>query len=105
MLPDRITVQIQKTEDGLYAQVVELEHCYTQADNFIELIEMINDAVFIYLDIPEEHRGKLGYYAPAKFIEEIQRQKWQEAIGDLLKDGSRDSLSIFNKVVKEEAIA
>lgn len=103
-LPSRITVNIRKTEEGLYAQVIELENCYTQADNFVELIEMVNDAVFSYLDIPEEYREKLGYYAPAKLIEELQRQKWQEAIRNLLKDGSDGSLSIsiFNKIVKEE---
>jgi len=102
LLPSKITVHIQKTEEGLYAKILELPNCNTQADNFVELIDMVNDAVFSYLDIPEKYQGKLGYYAPAKLVEEIKRQKWQEAIRDLLKDGFQNTnTSIFNKVVNE----
>ena len=99
LLPNRVTVQIKKTEDGLYAKILELPNCNTQADNFVELIRMVNDAIFSYLDIPEEHQEKLGYYVPAKIMDEFQRQRWQTAFQDLVKDGPQNgSPSIFNKM-------
>ena len=99
LLPERITVHIKKTEEGFYAKILELENCYTQADSFVELVEMINDAVFSYLDIPEEHQEKLGLYLPAKVVEEIKRQMLQKAFRDFLKDDSLNNApSIFMRV-------
>ena len=46
LLPRQITVITTKTADGFVAEIKELPHCYTQASNLFELIEMVNDAVF-----------------------------------------------------------
>ena len=103
ILPSRVTVTIEKTEQGLYAKIEELEHCYTQADNFVELIDMVNDAVFCYLDIPDECRGGLGFYAPDKLIEEVQQAHWQEAVKQLLMDNVGSSTPSVFSIVKSVA--
>ena len=99
LLPSRITVEVEKTDEGFYAKILELENCYTQADSFSELVEMVNDAVFSYLDIPEEHQEKLGLYLPAKVVEEIKRQMLQKAFRDFLRDDScTNGPAIFTRV-------
>lgn len=65
MLPPEIEVEVHRAEEGgFWAKVKNFPGCVTQAENFTELVEMINDAVFVYLGIPEKMRGELGYYAP-----------------------------------------
>ena len=68
LLPNQITVAVKKTKLGFVADIKDFPHCYTQGRNFAELVEMINDAVFTYLDIPEKYRNKLGVcFTSAKF--------------------------------------
>ena len=98
LLPSRITVTTTRTDQGLYAKVEELPHCYTQADTLVELIEMLNDAMFCYLDIPEEYHSALGFYVPAKFIEEVRASRWQDAISEMLRDEFVQSPSVYNRV-------
>jgi len=73
-LPEEITVTIHKTPEGFWAKVKEFPHCYTQADNFIELIQMLNDAIFSYVGISEKDRN--GFYVPKAFAEELRRREW-----------------------------
>ncbi|MCK5059834.1 MAG: hypothetical protein KAR00_01645 [Candidatus Pacebacteria bacterium] len=86
LLPEQITVVVQVTEEGLVAEIKELENCYTQADNPAELIEMVNDAVFTYLEIPDNFVKQLGIvYLPQKIADELRRIKMQEFCNELIK--------------------
>ncbi|GEM_PF-2195635 len=77
VLPDTLKVEIGKSDDGgLYAIVHNLPGCYTQAANFVELIEMVNDAVFSYFEVPEPLRDKFGFYIP----EEVKRRMEQNQV-------------------------
>ena len=64
MLPKRISVRIEKDENGLWAKILELPHCYTQASSGSELLEMINDAVQTHFEVPEKFKKEVGYYIP-----------------------------------------
>ncbi len=67
--PDTIQVFIKKTEDGYFAKVVSLDgNVVTQASNGLELFEMVNDAIYEYLDIPEQYREALGYFMPPEKV-------------------------------------
>lgn len=64
-LPHKLSVEIHKAEEGgFWAKVRELPGCNTQGDNFTDLVDMINDAIFTYFDVPQKIRGFLGYYIP-----------------------------------------
>ena len=97
-LPKQVTVKVTHDADGFAAEVVELPHCYTQAASFAELIDMVNDAIFTYLDIPTELIGKIAYYAPADILEEAKRQHWQAAIKKfIIEDGN--SSEVFRNTI------
>ena len=68
LLPQRIKVSVESSEDGLWATIStedgSLKHCYTQAANATELVTMVNDAVLTHYEIPEEFQGKVGFYSP-----------------------------------------
>src|SRR3989344_8340558 len=68
LLPARVIVNVENTEDGLWAKVStsdgRLSNCYTQAINATELIVMINDAIFTHFEIPEKIRKDVGFYVP-----------------------------------------
>ena len=68
ILPNRVIVNVENTDDGLWAKVSTLDgklaNCYTQAINAAELIVMINDAIFTHFEIPEKVRRDIGFYVP-----------------------------------------
>lgn len=80
--PDKLEVAIKKSSDGGYVAFVKnLEGCMSQAETGEELFEMVNDAVYTYLKVPEEYkaympsffppeeaRKQLGITIPAKFL-------------------------------------
>ena len=89
LLPKKITVEVHKNKrDGFWAKVKELPHCYTQAKTPFELVKMINDAIYTYLEIPNKLRNKLGFYLPETIIkafqkiekEEVMRKRWELAL-------------------------
>ncbi len=91
-LPQNLTAYIYKTkEGGFWTKIKELPHCYSQAENFLELIEMINDAIFTYFDIPVKFRKKIGYYVPERILkkvkpeDEIKRKEWERCLQDLMR--------------------
>ena len=76
-----------KTSDGFFAEVKELPHCHTQAKTFHELVEMVNDAVLTYFDVPERYKGKLGLvYLPERIVKELKRLELQKACQELGKE-------------------
>ncbi len=68
VLPNRVIVNVENTDDGLWAKVSTLDgklsNCYTQATNTTELMVMINDAIFTHFEIPEKVRKDIGFYVP-----------------------------------------
>ena len=100
-LPLKVTVEIHRAENGgMWAKVKELRGCYTQADSFFELIEMVNDAIYTYLDIPPKLMSQLGYYMPQEILkklsEETNRRHWQNVVRNVVnKESFRKSLEIF----------
>ena len=75
MLPGKLQVQVRRTaKGGFWAKVVGFPGCYTQAKDFEELMEMVNDAVFTYLDIPGKFRNSLGRYIPENLKKKIDEQ-------------------------------
>lgn len=97
-LPEEITVTIYKTPDGLWAKVKEFPHCYTQADNFIELIQMLNDAIFSYVGISEKDRDV--FYIPKALAEELRRKEWEKFFEQL-----RSKQSVSGAVSEKYVIA
>ncbi len=83
LMPNRLTLEIQKSEDGFWAKVKELPHCYTQARDFFELIEMVNDAVYTYLEIPDTFRKMVGFYVPKELSDEIRKREWENMFKEL----------------------
>jgi hypothetical protein len=91
-LPKRVTVKVTHDANGFAAEVMELPHCYTQAESFEDLVTMVNDAIFTYLDIPTTLIGTVAIFLPAGLIEEAKRQHLQAALHALAtEDGSKRS--------------
>jgi len=99
-MPSKLEVEIHKAEEGgFWAKIKNLPGCYTQAENFIELIQMVNDSVFTYFDIPLKYRRRLGYYIPMKIkilLEQKSRHKQIEDAVQKIIAGKRKTLE-FSK--------
>lgn len=94
LLPRGFSVQIHRAEEGgFWAKVLELPGCNTQGDDFIDLIAMINDAVFTWFNIPQKMRKALGYYVPQisdelrkKMEADARHAKIEEVVGHIIKE-------------------
>lgn len=72
LFPKSITVSIERSADGgFYAEVKTFPGCVTEADTFSELIEMVNDAVKTYFEIPKRYLPYMPTYLP--LLREAQR--------------------------------
>ncbi len=83
LMPEKLTLDIRKDGEGFWAKVKELPHCYTQAKDFFELIEMVNDAIYTYLEIPEKFRKTVGFYVPKELSDEIKKKEWESIFKEL----------------------
>lgn len=55
----KVTVLIEKDEDGYYAYSPELKGCQTQGDSFEQVLSRMKEAVALYLeDLDEEQRNQ-----------------------------------------------
>lgn len=73
--PDEIQVFIKKSDGGYFAKLVNFknDNVVTQAHTGQELVEMVNEALYDYLNIPDVYRARMGYYLPSeKVFEEIK---------------------------------
>ena len=65
VLPRQIAVRVRRSEDGGFvATVTSLSGLHTEGDTFSELIDMVNDALYTYHDIPEKLRSFVPTYVP-----------------------------------------
>jgi len=54
-LPDALNLRIELTQDGYFvATCPELPGLVTEANSYQELVEMVNDAVLTYFDVPRK---------------------------------------------------
>lgn len=94
LLPRKLSVDIYKAEEGgFWAKVKELPGCNTQGENFVDLVDMINDAVFTYFEVPQNARKSLGHYIPQiseelrKNLEtQVRHAKIEEAVTKIIKN-------------------
>jgi predicted RNase H-like HicB family nuclease len=85
LMPGKLSLEIHRTEEGFWAKVKELPHCYTEAKDFLGLIEMVNDAVFTYLEIPDKFRKVVGFYLPKEMCDELRKREWENMFKELSK--------------------
>lgn len=72
LFPREIVVKILRSEDGGFAaEITEFPRCYTEADTFAELIEMINDAIKTYFEVPDKYNSYMPTHLPT--IETAQK--------------------------------
>ena len=65
LFPEKITVGVRRSEDGgFYAEILLCPGCFTEGDTFSELIEMVNDAMMTYLEVPERYISFMPNYLP-----------------------------------------
>lgn len=66
LFPREIGVRIQRSKDGGFvAEILKFGgQLHTEAETFSELIEMVNDAVITYLEIPKKHAPFMPSYIP-----------------------------------------
>ncbi len=84
-LPAKLEVAFTKSHDGGYvAAVTNLPGCFTEGASFQQLYEMVNAAVYDYLDVPEQYVPFLSSYGPPP---EVVAQ--MEAQGEKLRAGER----------------
>lgn len=93
MLPRKLSVKIYRAEEGgFWAKILELPGCNTQGEDFLDLVSMINDAVFTWFNVPQKMRKTLGYYMPhipddvrRKMETDSRRTQLEKAIGHIIK--------------------
>lgn len=65
--PESIKVSIKQSQEGGYiAYVDNFPGCMTQAETGQELFEMVNDALYTYLEIPKEYQPYMQTFFPPK---------------------------------------
>ena len=74
LLPRTVSVDVYRAEEGgFWAKVRALPGCNTQGEDFIDLVDMINDAIFTYFNVPQKMRSVLGHYLP-HLSEELRKK-------------------------------
>ncbi len=66
LFPREITASVQRSEDGGFvAEVLTYPGMFTEGETFSELLEMINDAVYTYFEVPENLLSFMPTYLPS----------------------------------------
>jgi predicted RNase H-like HicB family nuclease len=66
LFPKKISVTIHRSEDGgFYAELNDFDGCVTEGDTLSELIEMINDCLRTYFDVPLKYLQFMPSYLPS----------------------------------------
>jgi|SRR3989344_4033621 len=91
LLPDSVRVEVHQEKDGsFWAKVLDFEDCLTQGKDFRDLLEMISEAIYVCLDIPEEMHAFLPKYIPQQIKEELEQQKmWQDNFDKFISEQIR----------------
>lgn len=63
--PKELRVHIERSQNGKFiAEVLNFKGCITEADTFVDLIGMVNDAVYTYFEIPQRFLSSMPSYVP-----------------------------------------
>ena len=66
LFPAEIEVRVRRSADGGFvAEILTFPGIITEAETFSELIEMINDAVMNYFEVPEKYAPFVANYIPS----------------------------------------
>ena len=72
LFPESLHMDVRRSKDGGFVAVIKtFSGCVTQADSFSELIDMVNDAVRTYFEVPEKYLAFMPTYLPP--LKEAQR--------------------------------
>lgn len=71
LFPSTIKVRVTRSADGgFFAEIINFPGCLTEADAFSELVDMINDCVKTYFDIPQKYISYMpDYLSPIKMAQ------------------------------------
>ena len=65
LFPRTLSVAIMRSDDaGFSAHISNLPGCHTQAETLSELVEMLNDCVRTYLEVPAKYISYMPNYLP-----------------------------------------
>ena len=65
LFPSKISVNVSRTDEGEFLASIDTLHGFiTEGNNFSELIEMVNDAVKTYFEIPKKFIPYMPNYVP-----------------------------------------
>ncbi|MEK7665162.1 MAG: hypothetical protein AAB361_03400 [Patescibacteria group bacterium] len=66
LFPSQIIAKVHRSKSGKFcAEIITYQGCFTEADTFSGLIEMVNDAVRTYFEIPEKYLSFMPDYLPS----------------------------------------
>lgn len=74
-IPKELKIHISKTADGYFARITSFDddNVVTQAKTGQELVTMVNDALYSYLEIPARYMETLGVFMPPEDVrQELQ---------------------------------
>ena len=65
LFPSQINVRTHRSENGKYcAEITTYPGSFTEADTFSSLIEMVNDCMRTYFEVPEKYFSYVPPYLP-----------------------------------------
>ncbi len=63
--PAQISAKVSRSEDGGFvAEILSFPGCVTQGETLSELVEMVNDCVKTYLNVPQKFFQYIPTYLP-----------------------------------------
>lgn len=74
LFPSTVTVKVCRSERGKFcAEIITFPGCFTEADTFYGLIEMVNDAIRTYFEVPEKYASFMPeYLCPVKMAQHFK---------------------------------
>ena len=76
-LPSSVKVEVKENpEGGFYAKLPDYPGCMTEADDELELVENITDAILTYFEVPREEaiKSKIIYFPTPKIGREVSKR-------------------------------
>ncbi|MGH7867884.1 MAG: toxin-antitoxin system HicB family antitoxin [Candidatus Dormibacteraceae bacterium] len=101
------TIEVQRTDGGgFFAKVVELPGCMTEADSWLELDDMIRDALVGWLAVALEHGDGIPEpHSAAKYSGKIMVRATHRLHRSVVEAAEREGVSMNQFVVETLAAA
>jgi len=66
-VPDSLDIVINESDGSYFAKITSFanDNVVTQANTGLELVEMVNEALYDYLEVPSQYRRELGFFLPS----------------------------------------